>query len=208
MHSLPTLAAVSYLWLQCLAYFAKLAKHGSVNARPVELFMLALKNPMKAAFVRAINACGEAKFIHLKAMALERYSEYLRTQNDTQLANDCISSAYCSYRDWGANAKALELQQSYDFLKVSVISFTSELLCSTTVSNTFVCVCHQCRMLSKRVKKALLPAQMKMLHQSLGISLCTSSIQLSRVERKFWCLLKNSWFAAPGVRYRLLFTNK
>lgn len=107
--------------VQCLGYFAHLSKHGSINARPVYLFMLALTAPSRPAFEKAIDACKEAKFINLQAIALERYTVYLRTQSDTQLANDCITTAYWLYQDWGAHAKTLELQQTHDFLKVTLL---------------------------------------------------------------------------------------
>jgi len=104
---------------KCSSYFAHLAKHGSINARPVHLFMMAMKNPSRKAFNKTIAACAEAKFMHLEAMAMERYAAFLNTQHDAILANDYITSAYWLYYDWGAHAKTLELSNRYGFLKHS-----------------------------------------------------------------------------------------
>ena len=81
--------------------------------------MLAMKSPSSDAFKKAIDACMEAKFVHLEAMAREQYAIYLNTQNDAELANDQIASAYWLFQDWGAYGKALTLSQKYDFLTVS-----------------------------------------------------------------------------------------
>lgn len=104
---------------QCMSYFENLSKHGSVNARPVYLFMLAMKKPTRESFRKAIDACAESNFIHLEAMVLERYAVYLNTQNDEELASKCLTTAYWRYQDWGANAKALQLANTNDFLKRS-----------------------------------------------------------------------------------------
>ena len=104
---------------QCLRHFAHLTKHGSVNAKPVYLFMLAVKKPSREAFNTAIDACNEAGMVHLEAIAKERYGTLLKKENDTPLANDYLISSYWLYRDWGAHAKALQLSQEYEFLEVS-----------------------------------------------------------------------------------------
>jgi len=102
---------------KCLDYFKKLTKAGSLNAKPVHLFMLAMKKPSKAAFEAAIDATKEASTLHLEAMAKEQYGLYLHQQNEDKLANDCLSSAYFSYYDWGAHFKALKMSLEYPFLK-------------------------------------------------------------------------------------------
>lgn len=101
----------------CLNHFKNLTKHGSANAKPVYLFMLAMKVPCREKFLKAIDACAEARMVHLEAMALERYASYLRNEKDNTLANDCITSSYWLYQDWGAHAKALQLSEQYVFLK-------------------------------------------------------------------------------------------
>lgn len=101
-----------------MSYFGNLSKHGSVNARPVYLFMSAMKKPTRDSFRKAIDACAEANFTHLEAMALERYAAYLNTQNDEELASKCLTTAYWQYQDWGASAKALQLANTNNFLKV------------------------------------------------------------------------------------------
>ena len=108
---------------QCLAYFARLTKLGSVNAKPVYKFMLAMKSPSSEAFKKAIDACAEAGVIHLEAMAQERYAVYLNAENNGELVNEYITSAYLLYQDWGAHAKALQMSQQYPYLKVSPYSF-------------------------------------------------------------------------------------
>ena len=40
-------------------------------------------------------------------------------EDDAELANDEIASAYWLFQDWGAFGKALVLSQKYDFLTVS-----------------------------------------------------------------------------------------
>ena len=57
--------------------------------------------------------------IHLQAMSTERYAMFLYEQNDEALAKEFITSSYWLYQDWGADAKALQLTQLYDFLKVN-----------------------------------------------------------------------------------------
>jgi len=103
----------------CFTYFAHLAKHGSLSARPVHLFMLAIKTPSREAFQKAIDACGESNMLHLQAMANENYSEFLNDKGDLARANDFMALAYWQYRDWGADAKALKLLKEHEFLNVS-----------------------------------------------------------------------------------------
>ena len=81
--------------------------------------MLAMKEPSRLAFEKATDACAEASMIHLQAMATERYAMYLYEENDEALAKEFITSSYWLYQDWGADAKALQLTQLYDFLKVN-----------------------------------------------------------------------------------------
>ena len=110
-------ASFQKLGSQCMSYFASLSKQGSVNAHPVHLFMLALKKPNREAFQEAIDACAEAKFVHLEAMAAERYATLLKDENDIGQANDFLATAYWRYRDWGADAKASSLVEEHEFLK-------------------------------------------------------------------------------------------
>ena len=81
--------------------------------------MLAMKAPKRKTFTKAINACAEARMINLEAIAKERFAMLLMKENEVALANDYLTSSYWLYRDWGAHAKALQLLQTYDFLKVS-----------------------------------------------------------------------------------------
>ena len=97
-----------------------------MNAKPVYLFMLALKGPSRKSFLKAIDACAEADMVHLEAPARERFAAFLRTDNNLELAKEQITSSYWLYRDWGAYAKALDLSQQYVFIKVSykIVSFS------------------------------------------------------------------------------------
>ena len=106
------------LGLQCLRYFKKLKEQGSVNAKPVYLFMKALKRSNRQAFSSAIDACAEATFIHLEAMAREQFALFLYKENDTKAGNDYLTSAFWLYRDWRADFKALRMSEEYEFLKV------------------------------------------------------------------------------------------
>ena len=80
--------------------------------------MCAMRLPSREAFKKAIEATAEANMIHLKAMAKERFALLLYGEKEEALANDCITSSYWLYREWGAHGKALKLSQQYDFLKV------------------------------------------------------------------------------------------
>jgi len=83
-----------------------------------------MKSPSRKAFSKAIEACSE--MIHLEAMSKERYASFLLNQEkDTELANEYITSSYWLYQDWGAHAKALQLSQQNDFLKVRILSLFS-----------------------------------------------------------------------------------
>ena len=117
--------SVLLLWLKCLAFFARLSKLGSVNAKPVYKFMLAIKSPSLESFQKSIHACAEASMIHLEAMARERCGVFLYGESNETLAKDYITDAYWLYQDWGAYAKALQMSEQYEFLKVSVVLCTS-----------------------------------------------------------------------------------
>ncbi|KAL9180014.1 hypothetical protein ACHAXT_007984 [Thalassiosira profunda] len=136
-------ASFQKLGSQCMSYFAHLSKQGSVNARPVHLFMLALKKPNREAFQEAIDACAEAKFVHLEAMAAERYASLLKNENDMSMANDFLATAYWRYRDWGADAKASSLVEEHEFLKhckrrsaIDIASDASERVKASKQGNT------------------------------------------------------------------------
>jgi len=124
----------SKLGKNCLRYFAHLTKHGSVNAKPVYLFMLAMQVSRREVFEKAIDACNEASMVHLEAMAKERYAALLKRENDTPLSNDYITSSYWLYQDWGAHGKALQLSQQYDFLQHSTRKNAKSVTSSTAVS--------------------------------------------------------------------------
>merc|ERR1719253_1685613 len=83
-----------------------------------------MKAPKRKTFTKAINACAEARMINLEAIAKERFAMLLMKENDVALANDHLTSSYWLYRDWGAHAKALQLLQTYDFLKKNAQSST------------------------------------------------------------------------------------
>jgi len=125
---------------KCLEYFQKLTKAGSLNAKPVYLFMLAMKKPSKSAFESAIDATKEASTLHLEAMVKEHYGLYLQQQNEDKLANDCLASAYFSYYDWGAHFKALRMTQQYPFLaktsRIKAKSLFSASGCTETSSQS------------------------------------------------------------------------
>eukprot|EP00985_Skeletonema_marinoi_P025591 scaffold18962_cov140-Skeletonema_marinoi.AAC.4 len=125
---------------KCLEYFQKLTKAGSLNAKPVYLFMLAMKKPSKSAFESAIDATKEASTLHLEAMVKEHYGLYLQQQNEDKLANDCLASSYFSYYDWGAHSKALRMTQQYHFLaktsRIKAKSLFSASGCTETSSQS------------------------------------------------------------------------
>ena len=91
---------------QCMQYFAKLTKYGSVNAKPVYFFMLTIKGPSFESFNKATDAYSEAGMAHLEAMAREHYASFLYKQhNQDDIANNHITVSYWLYQDWGAHAK-------------------------------------------------------------------------------------------------------
>ena len=100
-------------------YFANLAKLGSLNAKPVHLFLLALKSPSSKSFMKAIDACAEASLTQLEAIARERYAVFLTKENEVELAHEQITASYWKYQDWGAYGKAVRMVQQYAFLKTS-----------------------------------------------------------------------------------------
>jgi len=102
-----------------LNYFEHLTKLGSVNAKPIYLFMRALKSPSDKSFMKAIDACTEAGLIQLEAMARERYATFLTKENEVGHANEQIKTSYWKYQDWGAFAKALQMVEQYAFLRSS-----------------------------------------------------------------------------------------
>lgn len=102
---------------QCLSYFRRMMKLGSVNAPPAYFFIMALKKPSKKSFTAAVESCAEASMPHLEAMARERFALFLQTQNEMELANSHITCAYFLYYDWGAHGKALVLTKEYPFLE-------------------------------------------------------------------------------------------
>jgi len=120
----------------CLNHFSNLTKYGSDNARPVYLFMLAMKRPSKEAYGKAIDACSEASMIHLEAMAKERFAAFLIREKNAALANEYITSSYWLYQDWGAHAKALHLSQQHEFLKHSKRDGAKSTLTSTTFDDS------------------------------------------------------------------------
>jgi hypothetical protein len=102
---------------QCLIYFRRMMKLGSVNAPPAYFFIMALKKPSKKSFTAAVESCIEVSMPHLEAMARERFAMFLQTQNETDLANSHITCAYFLYYDYGAHGKALALTKEYPFLE-------------------------------------------------------------------------------------------
>lgn len=104
---------------QCLSYYEKQKEQGSVNAKPVYLFMMALKRPSGQAFSMAIDACAEANFVHLEAMAREQYALFLYKENNISAGNEYMAASFWLYRDWRADFKALTMSEEYEFLKVS-----------------------------------------------------------------------------------------
>ena len=80
--------------------------------------MLAMKDFSRKSIFKAIEACAEARMINLEAMAKERFAILLRKENEIEHSNEYLTSSYWLYQDWGAHAKALQLSQKYEFLKV------------------------------------------------------------------------------------------
>mmetsp|Transcript_10237 Transcript_10237/g.15466 ORF Transcript_10237/g.15466 Transcript_10237/m.15466 type:complete len:563 (+) Transcript_10237:2-1690(+) len=135
-------ASYTALGEKCLEHFKK---SGSVNARPVYLFLKSMKSPSRDAFRKAIEACAKGNFVNLEAMVNERYAAFLREEKDVAASNECIANAYFLYQDWGAHAKALQLSKDHDFLKKAkrkrARSFVNTIgsnhkIASRTVSNT------------------------------------------------------------------------
>ncbi len=110
-------ASYKALGEKCLGHFKFLSKNGSVNARPVYLFLKAMKSPSRDAFCKAIEACAEGNFVNLEAMVNERYAAFLRGVQDEAASKECIANAYFLYQEWGADAKALQLSEDHEFLK-------------------------------------------------------------------------------------------
>ncbi len=110
-------ASYKTLGEKCLGHFKLLSKSGSVNARPVYLFLKAMKSPSRDTFCKAIEACAEGNFVNLEAMVNERYAAFLKEEKDEAAFNECIANAYFLYQDWGAHAKALQLSEEHEFLK-------------------------------------------------------------------------------------------
>jgi len=118
----------------CLRHFEHLTKQGSVNAKPVYLFLLAVKNQSRESFTNAIAAASEACMIHLEAMAKERYAVFLTRENDEDAAREYLVSSYWAYQDWGAHAKALALSEQHHYLKHATRKGASSLSRSVTAS--------------------------------------------------------------------------
>lgn len=110
-------ASYKALGEKCLGHFKFLSKNGSVNARPVYLFLKAMKSPSRDAFREAIESCAEGKFVNLEAIINERYAAFLREEKDEAAFKECITNAYFLYQEWGAHAKALHLSNDHEFLK-------------------------------------------------------------------------------------------
>ena len=92
-----------------------------MNARPVHLFLLALKSPSRRAFEVAIDACADEKCVHLEAMARERFAIYLEGDcegRDPAHAKTQLEHSYWLYQDWSAHAKAAEMSGRHSWLKV------------------------------------------------------------------------------------------
>ena len=103
----------------CLAHFGDLTKLGSVNAKPVYHFMLALKNPSMQSFELAINSCAEAQCPHFEAMSKEHYGLYLSQGQNIPVGQDYLVSSCWSYCEWGANAKACVMQDQHPYIKTA-----------------------------------------------------------------------------------------
>jgi len=95
----------------------KLDKGGSANAHPVYLSLEAAKKPGKERYNLAIEACANARMIHLEAMMNERCSAWLQEQNDEGNARAHMLRAFSCYHSWGARAKVAQLRQLYPYLE-------------------------------------------------------------------------------------------
>ena len=94
-----------------------------------------MKNQSRETFTKAIDACAEASFIHLEAMAKERFAVYLMKQNEEDAAKDYITSCYWLYQDWGAHGKAWHLLQEHSYLKSSKRRAANSATMSTSASS-------------------------------------------------------------------------
>ena len=103
----------------CLAHFRDLTKLGSVNAKPVYHFMLALKKPSIHSFELAINSCVDARCPHLEAMSKEHYGLYLLNSRNVPVGEDYLVSSYWSYCNWGAHAKSCAMQKQHPCIKTA-----------------------------------------------------------------------------------------
>ncbi|HKO48606.1 MAG TPA: AAA family ATPase [Polyangiaceae bacterium] len=65
-----------------------------------------------ALYDAAIEACADG-FIHLRALANERLSEFWSDKGQRKVARSFIEDAYYLYERWGAHAKLRQLEQRY-----------------------------------------------------------------------------------------------
>eukprot|EP00579_Thalassiosira_antarctica_P001484 CAMPEP_0201869558 /NCGR_PEP_ID=MMETSP0902-20130614/3031_1 /ASSEMBLY_ACC=CAM_ASM_000551 /TAXON_ID=420261 /ORGANISM="Thalassiosira antarctica, Strain CCMP982" /LENGTH=1165 /DNA_ID=CAMNT_0048395085 /DNA_START=172 /DNA_END=3669 /DNA_ORIENTATION=+ len=98
----------------CLDYFANLTKHGSVNAKPVYLFMLALKKPSRISFEKAIHACAGASMINLEAMPKERYAAGSRTSLFEECTDVCAGASMINLEAIAKERYATYLREEND----------------------------------------------------------------------------------------------
>ncbi len=62
---------------------------------------------------KAIKGASENQFIHEEAMIHELAGKYYMGQNSEQLTEYYLKAAYSAYREWGATAKLVRLEQEY-----------------------------------------------------------------------------------------------
>jgi hypothetical protein len=104
----------------CVGHFKELTKLGSVNAKPVYHFLLAMKQPSIKTFELAISSCADAQFPHLEAMAKEHYGLFLcRDSDNVSIGQDYLVSAYWLYCNWGAHGKTSRMQEEHTCIKTA-----------------------------------------------------------------------------------------
>ena len=104
----------------CLAHFAQLTKLGSVNAKPIYHFMLAMKQPSIKTYELAIKSCSDAEFPHMEAMAKEHYGLHLcRGGSAVSVGQDYLVSSYWLYCNWGAHAKTTIMRNEHSCIKTA-----------------------------------------------------------------------------------------
>ncbi|RDE24835.1 helix-turn-helix domain-containing protein [Motiliproteus coralliicola] len=106
---------------QLLSRFELWARHCPENFDCQRLLLQAelcrLKGrPAAVLFEQALRAAERQQFSYQRALVQERYADLLLEQQQPSLAHYCLEAARAFYRDWGAQAKAKQLEQQLALL--------------------------------------------------------------------------------------------